>query len=90
VTAERKIDRFEQGDCLNCGHALTGISREGDWTPAAGDIMVCGYCNHLMEWTGERLAELSDQAIKDLAGDKEVLASMAFAARFQRSIKEKL
>jgi hypothetical protein len=49
--------------------------------------MVCTYCGHLMEWTGERLAELSDEAIEEMAGDKDLLQAMAVVDRFRRPLK---
>lgn len=79
----RHISRHKTGHCLNCGHELTGISAPVTDQPKPGDVMVCGYCSHVMEWTGETLVELSDEAIKELAGDKDLVAAVDFAAAFQ-------
>ena len=77
------ISRFKQGHCLNCGHELTGISAQTRDQPKTGDVMVCGYCSHIMEFDGDKLVELSDEAMKDIAGDSDVLAAVDFAAAFQ-------
>jgi DNA-directed RNA polymerase subunit RPC12/RpoP len=77
--------RFEQGRCLNCGRKLTGYSAFTAGGPSAGDVMVCGYCSHIMEWDGDRVVELSDQAVKDIAGDPDVLAALEFARHFQKT-----
>jgi hypothetical protein len=81
--------RIEPGVCLNCGNLITGAgSLYSERVPGEGDIMVCLYCSHLMEWTGVALAELSEEAIKDIAADKDVLAAVAFATEFQRWRKQ--
>lgn len=67
-----KTRRFEQGQCLNCAAPLSGLTGPDSVDP--GSIMVCAYCSHIMEWTGERLAELSNEAALAIAGDPEVLA----------------
>jgi len=79
----RHISRLKQGHCLNCGRELTAVSAPTVVQPRPGDVMVCGYCSHIMEWTGEKFVELSDEAIKDIAGDKDVLAAVEFSRRFR-------
>jgi DNA-directed RNA polymerase subunit RPC12/RpoP len=79
----RHISRLTQGHCTNCGHELTGISAKTADQPKPGDVLVCGYCSHIMEWNGDKLVELSDEAMKDIAGDADVLAAVDFAAAFQ-------
>jgi hypothetical protein len=79
----RHISRLKQGHCLNCGHELTGISAPVAAQPSPGDVMVCGYCSHIMEWTGDKFVELSDEAVKEIAGDPDVLAAVDFAHHFQ-------
>lgn len=77
-------------DCLDCGKPLTGVgvlTRDAP-QPSEGDIMVCLYCSHIMEWRQGKLAELDDQAIRDIAGDQDILDAVAFAGFFQRSLKE--
>jgi hypothetical protein len=59
-----------------------------DAKPRKGAIMICLYCSHVMEWTGKRLAELSDAAIKDMAGDPEMLEHIKFTAAYQAWAKE--
>jgi hypothetical protein len=83
--------RINQGPCLNCGKPLTaaGSLYQGDRLPSEGDIMVCAYCSHVMHWTGERLAELSDEATKAIAGDKDLLATVRYTTAFQRFGKGK-
>lgn len=82
------ISRIKSGHCTNCGHQLTGIGAPFPDPPSPGDIMVCGYCSHIMEWTGETFAELSDEAMKDVAGDPGVLDAVKFAAAFQAHYPE--
>ena len=79
--------RLDQGRCLNCGKGLDAVTSLEDRMPKQGSIMVCTYCGHLMEWTGERLAELSDEAIEEMAGDKDLLQAMAVVDRFGRPLK---
>jgi ribosomal protein L40E len=81
-TAESR--RFQQGACLNCGAPLSGVTGDRDGVDP-GSIMVCAYCSHVMEWTGERLAELSDEAIKGIAGDPDVLAVVEATAMFRQA-----
>lgn len=79
--------KFNQGRCLNCNAELSGLTGpEGE--PDAGSIMVCAYCSHIMEWTGDGFAELSDQAIKDIAGDPAVLAVAEFTALYRKAYPE--
>jgi hypothetical protein len=82
--------RIDQGACLNCGKPLTGAgSLYADRVPEPGDVLVCAYCSHVMEWTGERLAEPSDETLKVIAGDKRMLDAVAFSTAFQRFGKGK-
>lgn len=78
-----KTRRFEQGQCLNCAAPLSGLTGPDSVDP--GSIMVCAYCSHVMEWTGERLAELSNEAALAIAGDPEVLAVVAATAMFRQA-----
>jgi hypothetical protein len=82
TTAESR--RFEQGQCLNCGAPLSGVTGHRDGVDP-GSFMVCAYCSHIMEWTGERLAELNDEAIQAIAGDPEVLAIVETTAKFRQA-----
>jgi hypothetical protein len=83
--------RIGQSDCLNCGKPITGVGVLTRDAPrlSEGDIMVCMYCSHIMEWKAGKLAKLSDEAIKDIAGDKDVMDAVAFSTAFQRFRKGK-
>jgi hypothetical protein len=84
-----KSQRLDQGHCLNCGKPLTGAGALAtDATPSEGDIMVCLYCSHVMEWTGERLAELSDETIKEIAGAPQMLETIKFTSADRRWTKD--
>jgi hypothetical protein len=84
------IDRyFDMGACLNCGERLDGVTTTSQPLPDPGDISVCAYCSHLMEWDGAKLIPPSEEALKEIAADKDVLAAVELAGRFQRSLKEK-
>lgn len=75
--------RFQQGQCLNCGAPLSGITGPEGVDP--GSIMVCAYCSHIMEWTGESLAELDDEAMRAIAGDPNVIAIVEATALFRQA-----
>jgi hypothetical protein len=78
-----KTRRFAMGPCLNCGAALGGVTGPpGDPEPQSA-LMVCAYCGHLMEWTGKGFAELSDAAIRDAAGDPDIIEAQRLVAAFR-------
>ena len=80
-----KSHRLGLGPCLNCGQPLTGVGALGSAAlPSKGDLMVCLYCSHAMEWSGEALSELSDEAIKEMAGDPEMLDTIKFTSTYQK------
>jgi ribosomal protein S27E len=81
LMADAETRYFKQGHCLNCGAPLSGVTGPKDVDP--GSIMVCAYCSHIMEWTGDRLAELSDRAMRDIAGDPAVMAVVEATALFR-------
>jgi hypothetical protein len=84
------IDRkFDLGPCLQCGKTLDGVTTKHQSLPDPGDIMVCAYCSRVMEWDGAKLGELSDEAVKELAGDKDMLEAVDLVSKFQQSIKDK-
>jgi len=72
--------RVKAARCLCCGSpndAATGIAtHHGDRdTPKPGDVMMCFYCGHLMEWAKDGgFTELSDAAAHAVAGDPVILA----------------
>jgi len=78
-----KTQRIEKGSCLNCGKLLTAASAQHDHAPKPGAIMVCLYCSHVMEWSGERLVELSDETIKAIAGDPDVVHAVKVTGLFR-------
>jgi hypothetical protein len=86
IGPDYKSLRMSLGACLNCGEELTGVGRlDDEAVPQDGAaIMVCLYCSHAMEWVGGRLVELSDEAVKQMAGDKELTEATKFAGEFQR------
>lgn len=89
IGPDDKSLRIDQDKCLNCGEPLTGVAAlDGDAKPGEGDIMVCLYCSHVMEWTGERLVELSDEAIREMAGDPDMLEAVKFTSACQRWAKD--
>jgi DNA-directed RNA polymerase subunit RPC12/RpoP len=76
--------RFPMGPCLNCGVTLSGVTGPPDNPEPQNALMVCAYCGHLMEWTGKGLAELSDAAIRDAAGDPDIIEAQKLVAKFRR------
>jgi hypothetical protein len=65
-------------------------SRSSEGPFREGDITVCLYCSHVMEWTGEKFSELSDEAIEDIAGDPEMLEVIKLTEAYRRWNKERL
>ena len=84
----RHISRIKSGHCTHCGHELTAVGADVAAQPSLGDVLVCAYCSHVMEWTGEALAELSDEAIQAIAGDPEVIAVVEATARLRGALKK--
>jgi hypothetical protein len=62
--------------CLSCGEPLEGATCVGhDSAPAVGDVTICIYCGHLMAFdTDLKLRELSDEQVREMAGDGRILA----------------
>ena len=83
--ARLETRRFDMGPCLNCAAPLTGIIGPADDPAPDRAVMVCAYCGHIMEWTGKALAELSDQAQRDIAGDPDVIAAVELTDQFRRA-----
>ena len=83
------MSRFDMGVCLECGKPMTAALRLRDHDqPEPGSIMVCIYCSHVMEWDGSRLIPLTDEAIREIAGDPEFLETVAFTNFYQREARE--
>jgi hypothetical protein len=65
-----------QSPCLSCGKPLDGATCVGrDAAPDPGDITICIYCGHIMVFDDNlKLRELSDEEVREVAGDGRVLA----------------
>lgn len=73
--------------CLKCGGRLDGATNVGDsdQSPEVGDLSVCLQCGHVMEFgLGLVLQELSDQAVLDHAGDKNLLTAVRMSEIFRQ------
>ncbi len=75
--------RFGQGACLQCGAPLTGITGPKDHVPQKGSIMVCAYCQYVMEWSGEGFVELSAEALKEIENEPELQEALAATRAFK-------
>jgi DNA-directed RNA polymerase subunit RPC12/RpoP len=77
--------RFDMGNCLNCGAMLTGLTGPLDEPEPQSSLMVCAYCGHIMEWggKGKGFLELSDEAIRDAAGDPDILEAQELVRQFR-------
>jgi hypothetical protein len=79
--------KFKMGRCVNCGAPLTGLTGPSG-APRAGAIMVCAYCSHVMEWSGRKLAPLSEAAIRDIGGDPDVLAAVELTGQLRKTFPQ--
>jgi hypothetical protein len=72
---ELRINEVPQARCLNCNTMLDAASDLlGDARPNIGDLTICIKCGHLMAFTDDlMLRELTDQEIKDYAGDPRIV-----------------
>jgi hypothetical protein len=64
------------GSCLHCGATLDGLTgpKEG---PSKGALMVCAKCAYVMEWDGEKLAEMSAETLEEVSKDPDVAQMLA-------------
>ena len=78
---------IEGSACLNCGKVLDAADRLDDdgAGPERGSIIVCLYCSHVMEWDGEKLVPLSEEAMRAIAGDPEFLELLAFTDFYRKN-----
>jgi hypothetical protein len=74
-----KETRMEPNPCLNCGTVLdaaTSVNKENDLVPYEGAISICFNCGHIMAFGKDlKFRELNDEEIKDIAGDKTLIAA---------------
>ena len=63
--------RFPQGACLHCGKILNGLTGPKGG-PRKGSLMVCESCSYVMEWDGEKFAELSAETMEEASQDPNV------------------
>lgn len=67
--------RLKKDHCLNCKKELdaaTGVNNKSK--PKKGDITICIACGHVMCFSLDlKLAELSDEEIIEIAGNKNML-----------------
>ena len=68
--------RFTQGACLHCGKSLDGATGPKGG-PTKGSLMVCAECGYVMEWDGEKMAELTADMITELSEDPEYMQILA-------------
>jgi hypothetical protein len=71
--------------CLGCNERIDGASEpfEGG-SPNPGDVTVCIYCGHIMVFgEGLKLRNPDDDEIKEIAGDRRILAIQRARARMK-------
>jgi len=69
--------------CSACGETLmqvTGVDREDDREPRAGDFTVCSRCANVMVWTGDGLREPTQDELLTALHD-ELLTETVMAVR---------
>lgn len=78
--------RTESGECLNCRAPMTGATNvEGEGLPEPGDVTVCLYCGHFMEFGPDlKLIAPSDATISAYAGQPGLLKAMAIARLWRK------
>jgi hypothetical protein len=72
--------------CLACKCELDAatFAGPGDHTPEPGDVTVCFYCGHLMAFAdGLTMRELTDAEMRQVAGDRTILAIQRARANFK-------
>ena len=68
--------KIRESNCLSCGYLLDAATPvEIDHPPSSGDVTICIACGHIMAFGDElELRELTNEEIKDIAGNPVVLA----------------
>jgi hypothetical protein len=75
----------EKSPCTNCG-SLNGMA-SGRVQPTPGSFTVCLYCHHLMVYgEGMVLRELTDDEMREIAGDPSLLNVMRIAEEYKRDL----
>lgn len=62
--------RIDMGACLHCGMPLTAVTGPAE-RPDKGSLMICGGCSYVMEWDGEKNAEVSEAAMEEASKDPD-------------------
>lgn len=88
--AEPSQHQINGGACLKCGAPMTGATNvTGATGPAPGDVTVCLYCGHLMEFAADlKLIEPSEATIKEVAGHPELLRAMTITNLWRQEQSE--
>ena len=75
--------------CTNCGKDMDAADpTSGGRGPKPGDVAICFYCHHLMVYGDELiLRELTDQEIKQVAGEPEIILAMKALGEFKAKEK---
>lgn len=85
------MPQIPKSHCLKCNAMLDGAqaANASDVLPKAGDVTVCVYCGHIMEFgPNQKLVELSDAALVECAGNPELLHAMKVSGQFQERYKK--
>ena len=67
---------FAQGACLHCGKTLDRLAGPKSG-PSKGSLMVCASCAYVMEWDGEKFAEMSAETLEEASKDPDVAQMLA-------------
>lgn len=77
--------RIDAGACLKCHAPMTAsTSVDGTSAPEPGDVTVCLYCGHLMEFGADlKLIEPSDETIVSFVGNPDLLKAMRITGQWR-------
>jgi hypothetical protein len=78
--------------CTACGKVMdsASIAETGDDPPSPGDVSICFYCHHLMAFADDMtLRDLTDEEIRDVAGDPRIVTAMKMLGEFKTHEKRK-
>lgn len=80
-----KSTRHPLSACLDCGEMLdTATELDGEASPSPGDVTICLHCHHLMAYADDlTLRALTDDEMRDIAGDPRVLTAMKVLGAFK-------
>jgi acetyl-CoA carboxylase beta subunit len=86
---ELRTTKVVRNVCSECGKVSEAATSLQGETPKPGSIAVCIECGHVTAYDAQmRLQALTDDEIKDLAGNKDLLLVQKFL-QFRRSLTEK-